>query len=60
MKEMIRVASELLRRQGYTCTEQDLKRAYWRQAKRRGGNCGHAAANYLILNKIAKKAPVAN
>ena len=45
---------------GLTATEQDIKRAYWRYCKRRGGfNIGlfhqsYILTEYLMLNKIAK------
>ena len=58
MKSVIREAAEYLRKRGLYASEQDLKRAYWRQAKRHrlAGNTGWGAAEYLILNGIAKPA----
>ena len=55
MKSFIRAAGEHLRKRGYHAPEQEIKRAYWRQAKRQNaGICALAGAEYLIFNRIAQ------
>jgi len=47
--------------QGYTATLQNMKRAYWRMAKQRGGICGtpsiigYTLAEYLKNNGMVQK-----
>lgn len=48
-------AATELRRRGYEAHPTDIQRAQWRQQKqRRSGTCPHAAADYLIFNRIAR------
>lgn len=61
MKNFILNALFHVTRQGYTATEQDAQRAYWRDRKQssrgqyRPPFSGHDAANYMICSGIAEK-----
>ena len=58
---IIKATNKVLANYGLVATEQNIKRAYWRQCKRRGGfNIGldhqsYILAEYLKLNRIADK-----
>lgn len=61
---IINATNKVLANYGLAATEQNIKRAYWRYCKRRGGfNIGldhqsYILAEYLKLNRIADKTPV--
>ena len=56
---IINATNEVLANYGLIATKQDIKRAYWRYSKRKGGfNIGldhqsYILAEYLQLNRIA-------
>ena len=58
---IINATNKVLANYGLVATEQDIKRAYWRYSKRRGGfNIGldhqsYILAEYLKLNRIVDK-----
>ena len=57
---IINATNKVLANYGLVATEQDIKRAYWRYCKRRGGfNIGldhqsYILAEYLKLNRIVE------
>ena len=58
---IINATNKVLANYGLVATEQNIKRAYWRYCKRRGGfNIGldhqsYILADYLKLNRIAEQ-----
>ena len=58
---IINATNKVLANYGLVATEQNIKRAYWRHSKRRGGfNIGldhqsYILAEYLKLNRIAEQ-----
>ncbi len=63
---IINATNEVLANYGLVATAQNIKRAYWRYSKRKGGfNIGldhqsYILAEYLKLNRIADKTPIEN
>jgi len=57
---IIKATNKILANYGLVATEQQIKRAYWRYSKRRGGfNIGldhqsYVLAEYLKLNRFTK------
>ena len=58
---IIKATNKVLANYGLVATEQNIKRAYWRYSKQRGGfNIGldhqsYILAEYLKLNRIAEQ-----
>ncbi len=61
---IINATNKVLANYGLVATEQNIKRAYWRYCKMRGGfdigldHQSYILAEYLKLNRIADKNPI--